>query len=107
MSKRPKKESLHLCMTYDMDDRIRQLAKYDYELNMRIGEMDSKDVIAAEAMYHRSCILKLQQTARKADSGIQPDIASSSFIALCQELRFAATRGKYYSYKMYGQGTSC
>ena len=60
MSKRQKKLSLHLCVTYNMDDRIRQLAKYDYELNMRIGEIDAKDLIAAEAMYHRGCILKVQ-----------------------------------------------
>ena len=61
---------------------------------MRIGGMDAKDLIAAEAMYHRRCILKLQQMARKADSSIQPEIASSSFIALCQELRFAVTTGQ-------------
>ena len=36
------------------------LQKYDYELNMHIGGMDAKDLIAAKAMYHRSGILTMQ-----------------------------------------------
>lgn len=48
-------KSLRQVMSKNMDQRIKDLAKYDYTLHSRV--IDVGDLIAADVLYHSCCIL--------------------------------------------------
>lgn len=83
-------------MTFNMNEKIKNLSKFDYCLNMRMQKMTALDLIAAGAVYHSTCHIELERKAQQS-SHIKTNDSSSSFIALCQELIIAADKGQVRS----------
>lgn len=88
-----KKEMLHNVMTFNRNKKIIDLAKFDYKLGTRIANVT--DLIATEAVYHSSCLIRLERTASRTKEEIgHSQVSELSFTGVCKELRQAAQHGK-------------
>lgn len=84
------KERLRLIMTTNMNDKIMELANYDYKLHVSVSAVG--DLIAAEGKYHSSCLLSLQQLKdiwKDTDTDKQKE--HLPLIQICKELRVASS----------------
>ena len=88
-----KKEHLRQMLTFNMNFTINDLASLDYKLHLRIAGVG--DLIAAEAIYHSSCLIEQQRLANKARENVQASDSTSnlSFLELCHELHISAVIG--------------
>lgn len=69
-------EHLRLVMSANMDSKIMNFAKYDYTLHIRVSAVG--DLIAADALYHSTCVLKfkkLKETMKIDEDDLKKDFA--------------------------------
>lgn len=92
------KERLRLVMSDEMSETLKDLAKFDYKLNIRVGAIIN--LAAADAKYHSSCILKIRKQKMKLESSGQAQSSRKDlpFMQICKEVRFAAAAGQASAY---------
>lgn len=86
-----RKERSKQIMSFNMENKIKQLAKVNYELGLNIAGVS--DLIASEARYHSSCLLKNQQNAKKFECLPSEVTRNAAFTQICFELTSAANKG--------------
>ncbi|CAG9823189.1 unnamed protein product [Phaedon cochleariae] len=88
------KEHLRLVMSTNMHMKLTELSKYDYKLNIKVNAVG--DLIAADAMYHSTCLVRLGRVKDAMDAATKNEDRRNMlpFWQLCKELRVAASLEK-------------
>lgn len=87
-----KEEGLRLVQSFNMDGKIKSFKAVNYSLHVRLGCII--DLVAADSLYHSSCILKHDKLLAKSQKELDAGEINTSFIELCRELRLAGVEGK-------------
>lgn len=89
------KEKLRLVQTNNMNATILDLSKCDYMVNIRVGDM--VDLIAADVMYHSTCLILAKRIQEKLTTEHDSDKRTLPFVQICKELRVSASLQKVCS----------
>lgn len=85
-----KKEHSRQVMSNSMNERLLRATALDFMLHARVGGIT--DFIAKSAVYHSTCVLKLECRKKKLEQ--DPSESDLPFIQLCKEVRVAGSLGK-------------
>ena len=91
------RQNLHQVISYSANNSILDVARTDYKLKCRIGE---NDLIAFEALYHKSCKLKAERkrpTENVDTESLMADTYFTAFELLTQELDIGFKKGHVYN----------
>ncbi|CAG9818890.1 unnamed protein product [Phaedon cochleariae] len=88
------KEHLRLVMSTNMHMKLTELSKFDYQLNIKVNAVG--DLIAADAMYHSTCRVRLGRVKDAMDAATKNEDRRNMlpFWQLCKEFRVAASLEK-------------